>query len=160
MSDCRRQHYLVSLVLLALLTMAPANLRAESTSLTPDLLNKLLDLDARKGTDREAAAPIANALGLTASGQAWPIREIATPDAETPSVLHGFAVNRGAARDIIVTRRNPDKIRVFRAQRDGVVVSAMIFDLQTRQATIRVPAEAQAELDAEFTHWAGAFGHK
>lgn len=44
----------------------------------------------------------------------------------------------------------------FHAHRDGTVVSAFITDLQTRQTTMRDPAEAQKELDSELVIWAGA----
>jgi hypothetical protein len=132
---------------------------AQSSTLTPALLSKLLDLDIQKGSDQDIPAVLANALGLSDTDQNVPMRQVATPDVENPStVLHGFAVPRGNDQDVVISvRRKGVSIHAFRLQRNGTLVRAAVYDFQTRQVTQRNPTEAQKELDSEFGYWARAF---
>lgn len=128
-------------------------LNSVATPLTAEVLRKLLDLVAQRGVDREAPATIANPLGLSAAGQNWPSRQIAAHETR-PGYLHGFAINRGNDQDLVLTIRGPDKFFAYRAGRDGRAISAIVFDLQTRQVTMRSPIVAQADIDSELRFWA------
>lgn len=133
----------------------PAALPASGTTnqpLSPELLSKLLRLVAVKGTDREATAPFANALGLTPAGQGWPDRQIGANGAD--KIVHAFIVSRGTDQDVLLYISRPDSALIFRSQRDGKIVSALSFDKQTSALTIRNPDEAQKDLDSEFVFWA------
>jgi hypothetical protein len=70
-----------------------------------------------------------------------------------------MAVSRGNDQDIVVSLRkpdnNPDNMYVFRVRRDGTLVTAVIFDIQTRQLTVLNRAEAQKKLEAEILFWNG-----
>jgi hypothetical protein len=149
---------LASLAFLAILIFVslPAPLFAQSSPLTPDLLSKILSTIATFGVNRDIPAPLANPLGLSASGQNWPTRQIVTKDSG-PVLLHSFAVDLGNQQDVAITARTSDSIHVFRARRDGKAVAAIIFDLTTHKITVRNPVEAQKELDAEFAYWADEF---
>ncbi len=120
--------------------------------LTPALLAKVLRLIDLRGVQREVPPNYANALGMTASGQAWPDRQQAATQGK---VLHGFAVSLGADQDVVVSVRDDAELRVFRVRRDGgMVVAACIVDLGDGDITMRAPAEAQAQLDDEMRFWA------
>jgi hypothetical protein len=151
-------HRLMSLTVLAMLTFAPTitSASAQNSALTPDLLSKMLGLIARKGTDRPIAAPIANALGLSATGQEWESRQVSGPDSR-PGAHHGFALSRGTEKDIALSLLTPDILHAFRARRDGTIVAALTLDLRTGQLIMLSHAEAQKELDAEFAYWTSAF---
>jgi hypothetical protein len=71
---------------------------AQSSALTPELLSKMLDLIARKGTDRDISPTLANALGLSAAGQGWPNRQIVTRETQS-GFLHGMGISRGNDQD-------------------------------------------------------------
>ena len=120
--------------------------------LTPALLGKVLRLIDLRGVEREVPPNYANALGMTASGQAWPDRQQAATQGK---VLHGFAVSRGTDQDVVISVRDDVELRVFRVRRDGgMVVTACIVDLGDGDITMRAPAEAQAQLDEEMRFWA------
>ncbi|HXS99360.1 MAG TPA: hypothetical protein VN915_01660 [Elusimicrobiota bacterium] len=137
----------------------PATLTSASNSpLTPDVLNRILQLIASKGTDRELVPTVSNPLGLSATGQSWPSRSVGAGHAATD--IHGFYISRGVEQDIVITLGIPGKtFSAFRAHRDGKIVSACVTDLQTRQTTMRDPNEAQKDLDTEFALWAGVVGN-
>ena len=151
----RRRRRLTAIIAVALVLTAPLIASSPAaqttlpnraaTALTPDVLGK-------RGHDRETPAIISNALGLTATNQTWPSREVAALD-DRPHYLHGFAINRGDDRDIAFSIRSPNSIRAFRVHRDGQLVSALVEDLRTGQVTVRSPAEAQADLDIELAFW-------
>ncbi len=65
---------LARLLVLALAIMVMP-VAAQSQTLAPDVLSKMLDYIARVGNDREVPADIANRLGLSAAGQVWPSRQ-------------------------------------------------------------------------------------
>lgn len=138
----------------AVAAAAPAATAAPSPGamLTPALLAKVLRLIDLRGVEREVPPNYANALGMTASGAAWPDRQQA---ATQGTVLHGFAVSRGTDQDVVVSVRDQAELRVFRVRRDGgMVVAACIVDLGDGDITMRAPAEAQAQLDEEMRFWA------
>jgi hypothetical protein len=144
-----------SLAILATLTFAATDLQAQN-SLAPELLNKVLDLIATKGSDREIPAPLAEALGFSASGHGWAVRQVTAYDNKNSGVLHGFAVSREKDQDIALSLRSPDGVYVFRAHRDGEVVAAAAYSEQTRQTSMLGQAEAQKELNTEFAYWTRA----
>jgi hypothetical protein len=146
---------LVSLTLLALLAFVPTGLRAQNSSMSPDLMSKMLQLIASKGTDREINKYIATALGLTSGGKGWPDRQIASRLSTDPqSATHGFAVSRGSEQDVVLYKRDPDaSVRLFRARRDGKLVKAGFTTYQGTQVTMRAPADAQKELETELAYW-------
>jgi hypothetical protein len=153
---------LASLAVLAILTFVPNSLQAQNSvantavpgsALTPKLMSKMLQLITLRGTDQQLPASYANAMGLSASGQTWPDRQIATR-ATLDNFIHAFSVSRGSDQDVVLYTRRSDSVHAFRAHRDGKVVTALIFDNQTSQITMRAPAETQNELDLEFALWA------
>jgi uncharacterized protein YkuJ len=135
-------------------TLAPHSL--PSFSLTPELLGRLLDLVARKGTDYETPALVSNALGLSATGHTWRNRQVNTPDSQ-PGCSHCFAIDRGGEKDLTIVLSTPNDLKIYRTERNGKIVLAVIYDRKTEQITLRDPAEAQAEVNAEFAFWATAF---
>jgi hypothetical protein len=127
---------------------------APAIPLTPEVLGKLLGLMVDKGLDNDVPPFIANALGLTGSGQTWPGRSLTAIDKE--GTVRGFYVSRGADQDLLISYAPTHKIgRAYRARRDGTVIAAFMFDPDTRQLTMLDPAEAQTSLDAELTIWRG-----
>lgn len=134
------------------LAAAPASSKAPAPSLTPEAMGEILRLIAEKGVDRELVALAANSLGLTASGQTWASRSITYK--EKDGTLHGFYISRGAEKDLVISTQQPGKVLyAYRARRDGTATAAFMFDLQTRQITIRAPDEAQKSLDVEVAFW-------
>ena len=149
---------LASLVVLVMLTFVSVAMpvSAQNSGLTPELLSKMLDLIARTGTDLDIPARVANPLGLSANDQGWPSRQIVYQETAT-GITHSMAIGRGNDKDIALNSRKPDNIDFYRIRRDGTLVMALIYDIQTRQFSERSGAEAQKTLDAEFAFWAGRF---
>ena len=153
-----------SVVMFAVSILALTSLHAQSLApktlpsfpLTPELLGRLLDLIARRGTDYETPALVSNAVGFSATGHTWRNRQVNTPDSR-PGCSHCFAIDRGGEKDLAIVFRTPDDIKIYRTERNGKIVSAVIYDSKTRQITMRDPVEAQAEVNAEFVFWATAF---
>ena len=143
---------LAALIVMPLVTPAPA----QSPSLTPDLLNKLLALTSAKGENVELPAALANPLELTTAGQNWKSRSVAFPDPR-PGFHHAFSVSAGSNQDVVFTVRSMESIHCLRVQRSGEIVNAMIYILQTGQVTIIGHAEARKELDAEVAFWTYEF---
>jgi hypothetical protein len=141
-------------VLVFMSLVAPAS--TQSPTLTPDLLNNLLGLVARKSEHLEIPANAANSLGLTAIGQSWMSNSIAIPDAR-PGFHHAFSVSAGSDQDIVFTFRIPDSMYLYSAQRSGKIVSAEIYAVKTGQITMIALMEAQKGLDAEIAFWAAKF---
>jgi hypothetical protein len=134
-------------------TAAPAAApSAPASALTPEIMKKMLQLIAAKGTDREAVAAYANPLGLTAAGQGWPDRQISAKGNDI--VIHGFAVSRGSDQDLLLYSNTPTIVHIYRANRNGKIVTALLLDKSAGQIITRAPAEAQSDLDAEFVYWA------
>lgn len=144
----------ISLIPLSGSSMAAvqASSQAPATTLTPEVMGKILKLIAEKGIDREMIAIVANSLGLSASGQTWASRSI-TLD-EKNGTFHGFYISRGAEPDLVISLNLLGKVLyVYRVRRDGTATAALILDEQTRQVTMRTPAEAQKSLDVELARW-------
>ncbi len=116
------------------------------------LLGKMLGLIASEGVDREIAPALAQALGLSRNGAAWQIRQLGAKDS-ADSFLHGFAVGRGADPDLVLSRREPNSIHVFRSSRERQLVSAITVDSSTSQVTTLSPAVAQSDFDSEWKYW-------
>lgn len=119
----------------------------------PQLLCKMLPYIASNGTDRELPVQFAGPLGLSAPGATWSYRGIGIGDPD-PEHIYGFAVSRSSDPDIMVSKRIPGSIHVFRASRDGNVIKALTFDLSTKQVKMIAPAEAQVEFGTIRNFWA------
>jgi len=120
--------------------------------LAPEVLAKVLNLISLVGSDRDLPAPIAGSLGLAVSGQPWPDRQFAVQWTPTRT-LHAVAISRGADPDLIFSVRGPAAVTIFRTHRDGTLVSATNFFMQTNQAVPLRPDEARAGFAAERAFW-------
>jgi hypothetical protein len=148
-----------SLAILAILTFLSlaSQTSAQVSALAPDLLTKLLDLVANKGSAVEVPAAVGNALGLSAKGQRWPSRQISSPDRNS-GFHHLFGVGTGTRQDVIFVLRYPDnKLLVIPSHRNGNAAAALIYDTTTRQITMLTSAEGRKSLDAKITWWTTAF---
>ena len=128
----------------------PASSNATATT---KLLAKMLKLISLMGADRDIPPPIAGALGLAATGEAWPDRQFAF-EWKPSATLHAVAISRGADPDIVLSVRGPAAVSVYRAHRDGTLVSATNFFLETKQIATLSPAEARAGFSRECAFWA------
>src|ERR1035437_10020156 len=90
---------------------------APAPALTPALMNKMLKMIASEGNDQKVAAKFANALGLTAAGENWLVRQIA--DIASDKIVHAFSINRGSDQDLVLYTAREDDFHIFRANRDG-----------------------------------------
>ncbi len=126
-----------------------------ASALTPGFIAKVLALMSRHGNDRETPAPFANALGLTPAGESWANRQVAATGQKT-QFLHSFAVSRGSDTDILLSVRRPDALLAFRAHRDGTLVSALSYDIKTRQITLLEPQVAKTRFADECAFWAAS----
>jgi len=130
-------------------------LPAAQAKLTPELLVKILRYISIAARDREAPAVLASALGLTAPGIKWADRQVqATHIADAAS--HSIAISRGTDQDLLLTKLQNGSLLAFRVQRNGALVSALTFDVPQQKLTMRTPAEAQADLTAEYAYWTEA----
>jgi hypothetical protein len=143
---------LVSLAVLTTLILAPTSLQAQNSPLTPELMGRMLQVITLKGNDGKVGPSIANPLGLSAAGQGWPWRRIASN--ATDELVHGFGVSREHDQDILVYVRRPTDLLVIRADRDGKAVTALISNTQFTKITMLSPADAQEKLDFELRFWA------
>jgi hypothetical protein len=147
-------HRLASLALLAMLALVPATVRAQSSPLSPELLDKMLDLMPSEGSDKDIPAPAENGLGISGTGQAWETHHFPASAPEDPSApTHFFSINRGTDEDISFLRRIPDGLYVFQTHRDGGLVMALFWDFRFKQITRLDPAKAQADLNSELAFW-------
>ena len=142
---------LAGLVILIFATLI-APVSAQSTTLTPALLSKMLDQIAKEGNDREVPASLANPLGLSPAGKAWPSRESGARNTAT-KILHAVYAGRGGDENMMLTVGAKEGVHVFRIRRDGTLLGARLFDLQTRQSAELGRVEAQKELEAELVFW-------
>jgi hypothetical protein len=133
----------------------PANGRTTQArvTFTADFMAKMLKLIARDGVERETAAPIAGALRLSAAGATWKNRQIAL-QGEATGLFYGFAVSRGRDQDVLLLFRNTVAIRAFRAHRDGTLVGAVSFDIDSERVTVRKLGEAMGDFTTQFRFWA------
>ena len=120
--------------------------------INPAVLAKLLKLIASAGADIDVPVTVAGPLGL-GDGKAWPARQFAVHASATGSV-HAVALGRGDDQDIVFSVRGPAAVSVFRAHRDGTLVTATNLFEGTNQATTLPPGEAQADFAAEGAFWA------
>ena len=132
---------------------AKANLAPADATVTTGLLAKMLKLISVEGADRDIPPPIAGSLGLAAAGEAWPDRQFAF-EWKPSATLHAVAISRGADQDIVLSVRGPAAVSVYRAHRNGTLVSATNFFLETKQIATLSPAEAQAGFSRECAFWA------
>jgi hypothetical protein len=152
-------------LVLAMLTFALTSLQAQNSAtnaaavqvstnstLPPEFMAKMHQLLSLKGSDYTIPASFANTLGLTAAGVAWPSRQVVTHGATT-SFGYGFNTSRGTDQDIVLLVRRTANILFFRANRDGTLVSALSYDLQTKQITPRDTTEAQADFAVVWQFW-------
>jgi hypothetical protein len=143
---------LASFAVLVMLILGPTSLQAQNSPLTPQLMSRMLQLITLKGDDGNVALGFANRLGLSATGQGWPWRKIASN--ATDQLVHVFGVSRGNDQDILVYVRRPTDLLIIRAHRDGKAVAALISGRQIEKMAMLSPAEAQKELDHELLFWA------
>ena len=136
---------------------APAT--AAQSPLTPEVMDKMLKYLVTDGVDRETAPLIANALGLSATGQAWSSRQAAMTVGGEVGISHSFSISRGSDQDLLVGHRLPGFLHSFRARRDGTVVAGIVIDLTTYAVTVLDRDQAQPELDSELTLWADSIDH-
>jgi hypothetical protein len=130
---------------------------AQDSALSPDVLNKIMKFIAEKGGHQEIPAVLSSALGLTDSGHTWPTNSIVlahTVDGHVvPGFKHGFSFSSEGQQDIVIIERDSDQIRAYRTQRDGKLVTAIMYDVKAHQVTVRSRAEAQRGLNTEITYW-------
>jgi len=126
-----------------------------ASSLTPEFISRMLTLLSLRGNDHETPARFANALGLTPPGVSWANRQVAAKGQAT-EFIHSFAVSRGSDTDLLLSVRRPDALLVFRAHRDGTLVSALSYDLKTKQIGPLDPKVARTDLADECAFWASS----
>jgi hypothetical protein len=150
---------LSSLARLLILTLAImiVPVAAQTPTLAPNVLTKLLDYIARVGNDREVPADIAKRLGLSAAGQVWSSRQAGLKETES-GILHGVYASRGRENDLLLTLTSAakDRVDIYRIRRDGILVAAASMDLQKHQFIERDRAATQKGLDAELVFWTNA----
>jgi hypothetical protein len=148
---------LISLAVVAMLAFAPIfnPVAAQNSTLTPELLARMLDFIARKGTDRDVPAIFANGMFLTLAGQAWPSRQLVREEI-TGGIIHSISISRGSNKDILLSKNTKERIDIYRIERDGILVVAGVYDLPTRDFNTRGTrdrAEVQKEVDDELENW-------
>lgn len=129
----------------------PVSAPASGSALTPEVLNKLLQLVATKGGDKEMSASFVNALGLSPANQGWPDRQLTTLGSD--NFIHVFIISRGSNPDLVMYYRDGNNVHAFRSTRDGKALGALNFDTQSKVITVRTADEAQKELDDELGFW-------
>lgn len=123
------------------------------SELTPELRQKILKLIEKRGDDGEIPARFANALGVSSTGKPWPNHHANAIDTNKPDTVHIFSVSRINDQDVVLTKRFPDGLNAYRVNQDGKVVTALSYKLQTKELTMRIPVEAQSDLDVEIVFW-------
>jgi hypothetical protein len=147
---------LSSFVLAALLCSPAA---AKSSPATPAMIEKIIQFAASTGKEDKVVAQFANPLGLTASGSDWPALQ-ATMIQSARLRDYEIFVSPRPDQDIVLDElRRADNGRpiasyTFRANRDGIVISAFIYDMWTDRVTMRDPVEAQDDFSSECGLWA------
>jgi hypothetical protein len=140
---------------------APTAAPATHQRLTPELWQKMQQLNTAQGTDNDVSTKIANALGMTATGQGWPGHRFGALEHVNDSNLSQriYVVSRGADQDVLLTRGTAGVLFVYRIHRDGTLVAALSLNRETKEITMRNPAEAEADLEGEFAFWAANVDH-
>jgi hypothetical protein len=149
----RRRLVLAAPFVLAPFLPAGARGQAPPRGVPPGVIDKLLKLIVAAGVDTVLPASVGTALGFPANGQPWPDRQFAVQSTES-GTLHAVAINRGAEPDMIFSTRGPAAISIFRARRDGTLVSATAFFSDTHLTATLPPAQSQADFTAEGAFWA------
>lgn len=128
---------------------------SEPSVLTSNLMSRMMKLVSERGTDHDMPAIFANALGVSAADQTWEYREFSLKAGlgKAGELLHGFSISRGGDKDLVLFRREGNTLLGFRANRDGLVVTAFTCDVSTGKITMRSPDEAQADLNSELMFW-------
>jgi hypothetical protein len=114
-------------------------------------IDKLLKLIASLGVDTTLPAPIASALSLGTAGQPWPDRQFAVSDQEGEH--HAVAIHHGDEPDMIFSVSGPAAISIFRAHRDGTLVSATAYFPDTRLTADLPLAQSKMDFAAEGAFW-------
>ncbi len=124
--------------------------------LSPAVRDKVLDLIAQFGMDRELPAMLANPLGLSATGQTWPYRQVRSTlePGKQSGPAHWFTINSGSQPDLMLVSLAGNTVLMFRTNRDGQLMSAISYDRDTKRVSTRTHAEAQPDLYAELSYWA------
>ncbi len=122
-------------------------------AMPPGVVEKLLKLIAAMGVDTSLPAPIAAVLNLGVAGQAWLDRQFAVKSDDDGS-LHAVAIDRGADLDMVFSVTGPAAISVFRARRDGTLVSATAYFPETHLTANMPLAQSRADFGAEGVFWA------
>lgn len=143
---------------LALASLAPPPSWGQPASgsgpaIPPAVIDKLLKLIAALGVDTELPKPIAAALGLGAAGQPWPDRQFAVTSDQN-GALHAVAIHRGPDPDMIFSVSGPAAISVFRALRDGTLVSATAYFPETHLTASLPLGQSRTDFAAERVFWA------
>jgi hypothetical protein len=148
---------LISLAVLAMLAFAPIfnPVAAQNSTRTPELLTRMLDFIARKGTDRDVPALFANGMFLTSAGEAWPSRQLVREEIAS-GIIHSISISRGSNKDILLSKNTKERIDIYRIERDGILVVAGVYDLPKRDLNTRDTrdrAEVQKEVENELENW-------
>ena len=139
-------------VMMVVSMLSAASVSAQDSALSPELLSRILSVIASDGIYRDVPPEISNALGLSGTGQGWPSRQLAVKDTSN-NVSHAIAISRDTDQDIVLNRRSLDSFSAFRIKRDGTLVTAVRYDLNTGRLVVRSRAEAQKELNGEIAYW-------
>ena len=110
----------------------------------------MVKLASTKGHDGKIGPRFATALGLTTAGP-WADHEVVGGDV---AIDYYIAVGASGDSNLVLYGRSAKAVSAFRLSRDGTLISAMNLDIATKAITMRTPAEAQADLDAEAGFWA------
>jgi hypothetical protein len=121
--------------------------------MNPAVLARLLGLIARAGRDTDLPPTIAAALGLTAAGKPWPDRQFAVQSHDS-GALHAIALGQGDGADIILSVKGPAAISIFRADHQGVLISATSFFPETGLTMTPPAAASKNDYAAECAFWA------
>jgi hypothetical protein len=121
------------------------------STLTPEVLAKVLKCIDAIGAYHQIAVSFAKVLGLNSGGQPWLDRQISADG--TDKLVHTFIVNRGSDPDLIMYVRDGTRVQVFRSTRDGKALAAMDYDTQTKAINVHTLDEAQKGLDLEIGFW-------
>jgi hypothetical protein len=113
----------------------------------------MLQLVTDKGTNRDMPPSYAAALGFTLLQQKWAYRGIIGADDDEHQ--HSYNIGLKSSRELAIVVRDLKSIRASRIDTSGKVLAAIEIDLVTGDFTMRKPADAQSEVNAEIDLWNG-----
>jgi hypothetical protein len=119
---------------------------------TDQFIGKILMLIALEGSDQELDSILANALGFSPVGGSWANHQVATQD-HAANAYYGFAISRKTDQDVLLQFRKANTVSAFRAHRDGTLVSAASYNVETGQLAKQTADEAQAAFAAQCLFW-------